>query len=385
MVLLTLLFSLGLSLHTKAVPQGDVRQRMEMAQRLLAAGRVEAAAREFQKILVTDPDNIEARVDLGVLAYFHRDCGLAAPNLRQALSRQPSLFKAQALLAFCEKQQGDLDRATRDLEQSLPHLRDPKLTKLVTIQLVEIYYQRGNLDRAAHLVAELQRAQPTDIDALFMEYRIHTELAERARDTLALVAPDSARMHQLMAEQFVNEGDVANAIAQYEKALAKDPEIPGVHYELGEAMMQNSTSSNSLERAAREFNAALAENPKNPGAHAKLGKIAWLQGNVAQSEQEYRRALVLQPDQADALKGMAEIYNRRGQMQRAIEYLLRASQSAPLDESIYYQLGYIYRKLGRTREARQALTRFEELRNLKRQSSLTQQRSGQGFHDASAP
>jgi|SRR5579875_717016 len=385
MILLALLLSLGLSLQTETVPQESVRQRMEMAQRLLAAGKVEAAAREFQEILALDPDNLDARVDLGVLAYFHHDCGLAAPNLRQALSQQPSLFKARALLALCEKQQGDFDGAARDLERSLPHLRDPKLTKLVTTQLIEIYYQKGDLDRAANLVAELHRAQPTDVDVLFMAYRIHTELAERARVTLALVAPDSSRMHQLMAEQFVNEGDVADAIAQYEKALTKDPGIPGVHYELGEAMMQNSTSSDSLEQAGREFKAALAENPKNAGAQAKLGQIAWLQGNVAQAEQEYKRALALQPDQADALKGMAEIYDRRGQMERAIEYLLRASQSAPFDESIYYQLGSIYRKLGRTREASQALTRFEELRGLKKESSLAQQRSQQGFHDGSAP
>lgn len=336
---------------------------------------MEAAAHEFQSILARDPENIDARANLGVLEYFQHDCGLAIPNLRKALSQRSSLFKIQALLGLCEKQEGDSDRAARDLDQALPHLDGWKLMKLAGSQLVEIYYQKNDLNRAADVLAKLQRDHPTDVDILFMAYRVHTELAERARDTLALVAPDSARMHQLMAEQFVNMGDAADAIAQYEKALAKDPTLPGIHYELGEAMMQHSASADSLERAEREFSAALEENPKNAGAVAKLGRIAFSLGNVTRAEQDYQRALSLQADQTDALKGMAEIFGRRGQKEQAIEYLLEARKSAPFDETICYRLATLYRELGRTSDASQEMARFEKLRAIKNGSSLARQKS----------
>lgn len=376
-IVLVILFTLSPTLQAQSESQESIQQHMQTAQRLLALGKMEAAAREFQLILAKDPSNVDARVDIGVLAYFQHDCSLAIPNLRKALSERPSLFKARALLGLCEEQGGDSDSAARDLEQALPHLEDWKLMKLAGTKLVEIYYQKEDLNRAASVVAELQRAHPTDVDILFMAYRIHTELAERARDTLSLIAPDSARMHQLMAEEFVNKGDAADAIAQYEKALAKDPALPGVHYELGEAIMQISTSRDGLERAEREFKAALAENPKNAGAVAKLGRIAFSRGDFVRAEQDYRRALALQPDQTDALKGMAKISARRGQTERAIDYLLRASQSAPFDETVCYRLATFYRKLGRTREANREMARFEKLRDMKNESSLAVQRSRQ--------
>jgi tetratricopeptide (TPR) repeat protein len=372
-----LLFTLSSRLQAQSSSQQSIHQHMERAQRLLAAGEVKAAAREFQTILAIDPDNIDARTNLGVLAYFQHDCGLAIPNLKKALSQRPSLFKVQALLGLCEEQGGNSASAVHDLEQSLPHLQDWKLMKLVGSQLVEIYYRKDDLNRAANVVAELQRVHPLDVDIAFMAYRIHTELAERARDTLALVAPDSARMHQLMAEEFVHKGFAALAITQYEKALAKNPALPGLHYELGEAIMQLSTSEDTLKRAEHEFRAALAENPKNAGALAKLGRIAFSRGNTTVAEQEYRQALALQPDQPDALKGMAEISSRQGQTEQAIDYLLRASQSAPFDENIYYRLASYYRKLGRTNEANQEMAKFKKIRAIKEESSLAHQRAQQ--------
>lgn len=376
MIVGLLALSLVLGFQAQNVSPESIRQHMEMAQQLLAAGKADAAAREFQAILTLDPNNVNARVDLGVLAFFHHDCGTAAPNLTAALRLQPSLYKAQALLGLCEKEEGLFPKAEADLAKALPHLRNPKVQLLAANNLIEIYYQQGDLNRAASVIAGLLRTNSTNPTLLFMDYRIHNELAEGARDALALVAPDSARMHELMAEEFVNRGNAAEAIVEYQKALAKDPGLPGVHYELGEAIMQNSTSEASLERAEHEFKVALAENPKNAGAVAKLGRIAFSRGDMGRAEEEYHGALALQPDQTEALKGMAEIYSRRGQAERAIEYLLHARQSAPFDETIYYRLASLYRKLGRTSEARREMARFENLRTIKNESSLAHQQSG---------
>jgi Flp pilus assembly protein TadD len=375
----------SLRLHAQSSSRPSIREHLEMAQRLLAAGKTQAAAREFQAILAIDPKNIDARVDLGVVAFFQHNCSLAVPNLKMAVSLEPSLSKPRALLGLCEKQQGDFGQAANDLSTSLPNLGHGKLATLVGSSLIEIYYQKSELNRAASLVAELQRASPTNPAFLFMAYRIHTELAERARDTLALVAPDSARMHQLMAEQFVNRGDATDAIAQYEKALAKDPTLPGVHYELAEAMMQRSISGDALGRAEHELKLALRENPNNAGADAKLGRIALLRRNVDQARKCYQRALLLDPNQIDALKGMADIDTRQGDPRPALKYLLRASQSAPLDDSVHYQLAALYRKLGRKQDAGRELAKFQKLRAMKNQTSLAEQRSQDALQNTSAP
>jgi tetratricopeptide (TPR) repeat protein len=167
----------------------------------------------------------------------------------------------------------------------------------------------------------------------------------------------------------VNDGNVADAINQYEKALAKNPSIPGIHYELGEAILQNSASSGSLDRAEHEFRAALAENARNAGAEAKLGRIALFRGNIDQAQHQYQRALALQPTQIDALKGMGEICARRGETEKALEYLMRARRVAPLDASVHYQLASLYRKLGRAQDASQELETFQKLRAIKKETT----------------
>jgi thioredoxin-like negative regulator of GroEL len=91
------------------------------------------------------------------------------------------------------------------------------------------------------------------------------------------------------------------------RSLEKILRFPEFIMNLGEAIMQNSTSADSLERAEHEFRAALAENPRNAGAEAKLGKITLSRGSVVRAEQEYRHTLTLQADQTDPLKRMAEI------------------------------------------------------------------------------
>lgn len=192
-------------------------------------------------------------------------------------------------------------------------------------------------------------------------------------------------MHEVMAEEFVNSGDAAAAITQYEETPAKDPALPGVHYELGEAILQNSTAPDSLQRAEREFKAALAENPHNAGAEAKLGRVDMLREKRLKAKQDYRRALILDPSQIDALKGMAEICTRAGETETALNYLIRADRSAPFDVSVHYQLASLYRKLGRTDDARRELAEFQRLSAIKDETSLARQRSRKYVPASSGP
>ena len=93
-----------------------------------------------------------------------------------------------------------------------------------------------------------------------MVYRIRGDIAEMARTALATVAPDSARMHEMMAKHFINEGGATDAMAQYECALAIDPQLPGGGYELAEAILVDSKCVESLERATALLKKALAQN-----------------------------------------------------------------------------------------------------------------------------
>src|SRR6267143_7223323 len=143
----------------------------------------------------------------------------AGAELQKALKLQPSHWKVQALLGLCDLHLGRLPEATKLLSGSFLHLEDPKLRLEAGLQLVEVWYQSGEQEKASTVLSQLQQLYPADAAVLYAAYRLHSDLAFQAIDSLALAAPDSLQLHRALAEHMVNEGGVQEAIAEYRKAL----------------------------------------------------------------------------------------------------------------------------------------------------------------------
>ena len=58
---------------------------------------------------------------------------------------------------------------------------------------------------------------------------------------LALTAPGSAAMHQVMARELARHGDTDPAIANYREAIKINPQLSGLHSELGDAGSRDSS------------------------------------------------------------------------------------------------------------------------------------------------
>jgi tetratricopeptide (TPR) repeat protein len=177
-----------------------------------------------------------------------------------------------------------------------------------------------------------------------------------------------------MAEHFINLGDAPNAIIQYQSALEIDPNLPGLTYELAEATIQDSLSATSLAKAKDLLAKSLVEDPRNSGAEARLGGIAMIENNPEMAKQYFSRALAIQPDQLDAMKGMADIAANQGDKEEAIRYLVRASQEDPMDEKLHYRLSRLYRELDRVGESDKELELFKKVRDLKKKTESVEQR-----------
>jgi len=347
---------------------------IQRAHQLINEGKTDAAIAEYEAAVAAEPSNGEAQANLGVLEFFAQDCSRALPHLTTALTLNQSEARLQALTGICQKRQGHVEEGESNLKAALPLVANPKIHNLIVSNLVEIEYSRGDLQQAAENISELMKSATPSQDVLYLAFRIYTDLADSARDGLVIVAPDSARMHLLTAERFIKAGDATLAIRQYEEALAKDPSLLGVHYELGQALLKQSLEENSLKRATTELQLALKEDPRNAGAEGKLGVIEGFRGHADQAEEHFVRAISLKEDQIDALAGLGNILHERGENAKAAEYFSRASLANPIDEAIHYRLAQIYRELGRKADAEHEMTLFVQIRNLKSKSSLDQQR-----------
>jgi tetratricopeptide (TPR) repeat protein len=122
-----------------------------------------------------------------------------------------------------------------------------------------------------------------------------------------------------MAEMLINRGNSSAAVIQYRKALEIDPKLRGVHYELGEAILEDSLQAQALQAAEKEFRAALAENPADGNAEYGLGTICSLRSDYRTAIEHYSRALQLQPDNAYAHQALGAAWIRMGEPEKALE------------------------------------------------------------------
>jgi tetratricopeptide (TPR) repeat protein len=344
--------------------QEQVKSHGRKAAEYLKENRPDLAASEFRTIVALDPNNVDARGNLGVVLFFQGDYANAIPQLRAALKLRPTLWKIQALLGIGEKRTGDINAARHDLEEAFPKVQDQKIRIETGMELIEISSGKGDLDKAATIVNDLRKLEPTDEALLYTAYRIYSDLAVESLLSLSVVNPNSARMHQAMAHELAKRGSTAEAIENYRAALKIDPQLPGLHFELAE-MLSTLSSPEGPEEAGKEYKAALEINPFDEQSECRLGDIALHRGDLKEANDRYARALQLQPGDPEASIGLAKVLMTMDQPQKAEPLLNHALQLEPTSAVAHFRLSAIYRQTGRTADAKHELEEYQKYKKMK--------------------
>jgi len=364
MVLTLLAGVIPVMTQTQTSRAAEIHEHLRKAAEVLKAKDQDSAVKEFDAVLALDPKNAEAYANLGVIRFFQHDYRRAAENLRKALTVDPSLTKTEALLGICERRLGD-PAARAMLEKSFGKLKDKSLRIQVGMELASLYEQQGEPGATATVMRTLVDLDPDNVDVLFMAQRLYAELADDTMNKLAVLAPGSARMQQVIAEHLVNGGDLPHAIEHYRKALQIDPRVPGVHFELGEAILQSSLHDPS--EAVAEFEAAEAMDGEGAKAECGLGAITLAQPDLDGALAHYQRAYKLNPNEVEAQLGLAKLLMMQQKPQEAIQYLRAAIETDPLNSEAHYRLASAYRRLQMEDQAKKEMHLFEEIKKAKEQ------------------
>ena len=344
--------------------QQQIESHARKAAEFLKENKPELAAPEFKAIVALDPTNVDARGNLGVLLFFQGAYADAIPQLRAALKLQPTLSKIEALLGIAEKRTGDIEAARRDLEKAFPNVREEKIRIDTGMELIEIESRAGDLDKAAAVVGDLRKLEPTNEALLYTAYRIHSDLAAESLLSLSVVNPNSARMQQALAHELAKRGNTAEAIEHYRAALKIDPTLPGLHFELAD-MLRTLSTAEDQEEAEKEYQAALAANPLDEQSECRLGDIALRSSDFKQAFDRFSRAVKLQPDDPEASIGLAKTLMSMNQPQKAEPLLQHALQLDPTIAVAHFRLGTVYRQTGRAAEAKHEMEEYQKYSQMK--------------------
>jgi tetratricopeptide (TPR) repeat protein len=346
------------------VQTSDLATDLQHGHDALKANDQARATEAFRAALKLDPGNADAHANLGVMEFFHGDCAAAEPEFQSALRAAPDLTNALALLSICERKL-EQPTAQTDMEAAFANLKDMKMRMQVGVQLADFYFQQGDLDHTLPIIHTLVSSDPDNVDLLFFAQRIYSEMADNTLNKLALLAPDSARMQQLIAERLINAGDLNGAIDHYRKAIAADPRLPGMHFELAEALMETSNSAETQAAASRELEAAIQTDGDSATVECALGRVAQLHAGSDAALPHYRRAYELNPNDMEAQLGLAATLADQGKPEEALPYLRSAVQADPMNANAHYRLARVCHSLHLTDEERQQMTLFEEMRATK--------------------
>jgi len=360
---LALLLSATLCLSQAAPNQQQLASHLQKAQTDLHQNRPDLAIPELQAALALDPSNLEVRANLGVLLFFHGNYDQALPLLQAVVAANPNLWKIQSLLGIAERKAGDDHQGRIDLETAFPHIDETKLKIDVGLQLIESYTATGDLDKASALITQLLALKPTDPELLYAAYRIHSNMMAEDLLSLSLAAPDSAQLHQAIAHELQRTHDLEGTIRNLRQALALDPKLPGIHFELAEALHASDDQRLHTE-ALEQYKLAVLTNPTDPKAATRLGDIEVEMGNLDAGEKDYQQALKLQPNSPDAKIGMANVLTERGDPAAAAPLLEQVIAADPSNYLAHFRLSTVYRKLHRPEDVKRELDAYTKYKDM---------------------
>ena len=88
-------------------------------------------------------------------------------------------------------------------------------------------------------------------------------------------------------------------------------------------------------------------------------------GDFKTAEEDYKKALRLQPQDSDAKTGLAIVYISTNKTDEAISLLESAVKDDPTNMVAHYRLSILYRRAGRVADAQREMDTFHHYKDVK--------------------
>ena len=174
-------------------------------------------------------------------------------------------------------------------------------------ELATMFRVLRRYEEALELLERRRRRQPDDAGVLADIGRCLSGLRRYAEAEpvlrQALEGLDNAPTRYELGLVLDRTGRRSEAVAEYRRALDRDPNHPSALNNLGVAL----AGQGRMDEAARHFERLVAVSPESAEAHANLGLALAAAGAPDRAARAFRDALLLEPDHADARAGLQDL------------------------------------------------------------------------------
>jgi len=338
---------------------------MAAGEAALRQNQLEEAERDFKSAIAASPQLAPAYANLGVIYMRRQQWDAALKNLEKAAKLQPKEPGIRLNIGLAYFKQNDFRHAVAPLESVIKD-RPDNLQARYLLGLCYFYTERWV--EATDELQTLWESQANNTAYLYVlslaaEHAERKELSDRAAARLIHIGGDTPEFHLIVGKAKLNEEAYDDAVQELSAAAQGNSNLPLVHYYLGSAYAKKGNYA-----AARdEFLKGTTLEPDVPFDFEELGNADFQLHDDADAERAFRRALALDRSLTSSYIGLAKLYTRQGQNEKALAALDEAAKLDPHSSNIPYMRGQVLLKLGRTEEGRRELERSVAMSNEKRE------------------
>lgn len=148
--------------------------------------------------------------------------------------------------------------------------------------------------------------------------------------------PETPSLAEDLAELYVQSGLIRSAVSEFEEAVKRNPGDINARRILGRLYaariregQSNRMNEEMLKQAIAQYEKIAEKAPRDAGNWLMLGRLYKLSQNSPASERAYKKALEIEPDNEDALTGLAMVYSDLGDTASASQVLRRVADKNP--------------------------------------------------------
>lgn len=342
---------------------GEIEKTFHEGNLAMRNGQLDVAAADFQSVTSAMPRFAEAHFNLGLVRLQQGRLDDAISSLKRSLSLKPSLRGANLFLGIAEYRNNDYPDAIAAVKHETA--TDPKNAK-AWMWLGVAQLGAGDADGASTSLDKAALLAPDDVDILYHRGRAHILVSKESYEKMYRADPNSSRVHQVLAQSFVEQDRLEEAAHECQEALKLKSDEPGLHEEFGDIYLEQ----NHLAEAESEFQSELKIDPQSQTSMYKLAVVSLERSKPEVASSLLQDLLRREPRSADAHYQLGRAQSQLGNIDDAVtQFLLAVKQSKEsgtqdsdtLRQS-YYQLAQLYRRQQKPEESKAALENFMRLK-----------------------
>ncbi len=267
---------------------------------------------------------------------------------------------------------GRSDLAAKATEEYRLAIEADPSSEFLTSSLAELYVKTGRIADAVREAQDIIKRDPKNLEAHKLLGRIYLrslgdmpggsgsdnilKLAIDQYEQITKIEPDSVDDHLLLGRLYRLGNELQKAEGELKTAIKLDPNSEEAVTTLAMLYTDEGDTAHALKVLS-----SIPDSARSAKLYSALGAAYEQRKDYKNAIDAYKHAIVLDRDNLDAIRGLAENELNDGQLEAALEQYKVIADSNPEDAQTYVRMAEIYRRQGKYDQALENLKRAETL------------------------